>query len=282
MNAVARHLSPVRVFGLAILAALLWGFNAHLSDYITPTRGLGYWLGIIGGSMMLLLLLYPARKRASWLRAIGGVTAWFRLHMILGVLGPLLVLYHANFSLGATNSNVALVCMLMVSGSGVVGRYIYTRAYAGWSDHRSTLEELKSAAEQLHQQSSAVAVLPDLMGEIERTEKFIFKRAGNPLSVLLRPFIVGARSLYGRWQLEQAIRRMVVRAARATPALAPHGKRLADTAIGYGKRRLDAQRRVEEHQLYVRLFSLWHYAHVPFFLMLLVAGIVHVISVNVY
>jgi hypothetical protein len=57
---------------------------------------------------------------------------------------------------------------------------------------------------------------------------------------------------------------------------------LADTAIGYAKRRLDAQRRVEEHQVYVRLFSLWHFAHVPFFFMLLVAGIVHVISVNVY
>jgi len=32
----------------------------------------------------------------------------------------------------------------------------------------------------------------------------------------------------------------------------------------------------------VRMFSFWHVAHVPFFIMLIVAGIVHVVSVHVY
>jgi len=32
----------------------------------------------------------------------------------------------------------------------------------------------------------------------------------------------------------------------------------------------------------VKLFSLWHFAHVPFFIMTLVAGVVHIISVHVY
>ena len=74
---IARTLTPVRVFGFAVVAALVWGSPRHLDRYITPDRGLGYALGIIGGSMMLVLLMYPARKRAQWLRFIGGVPGWF-------------------------------------------------------------------------------------------------------------------------------------------------------------------------------------------------------------
>ena len=121
---LARLLTPVRVFGFSVVVALLWGFNAHLDHYLAPDRGLGYALGIIGGSLMLVLLIYPARKRIEWLNVIGGVPIWYRAHMTLGIVGPLLVLFHSNFSLGATNSNVALFCMLAVSGSGLIGRYI--------------------------------------------------------------------------------------------------------------------------------------------------------------
>src|SRR3974377_7409 len=104
---------------------LALGYHAHLERYITPQRGLGYWLGITGGSMMLLLLLYSARKRVRWLSWMGSIPLWFDIHMTLGVVGPVLVLFHSNFRLGATNSNVALVCMIVVACSGVGGRYIY-------------------------------------------------------------------------------------------------------------------------------------------------------------
>ncbi|HEY0801893.1 MAG TPA: hypothetical protein VGD54_13690, partial [Steroidobacteraceae bacterium] len=133
------------VWTCVTFAVLLWGFHAHLERYITPQRGFGYALGITGGSLMLLLLLYSARKRVRWLKWMGSVPAWFEVHMALGVLGPILVLFHSNFSLGATNSNVALFCMLAVAGSGVVGRYIYTRLNADLEGHQGTLEQLKAA-----------------------------------------------------------------------------------------------------------------------------------------
>lgn len=282
MEMIARHLTPVRAFGLAVVMALLWGYNGHLDRYITPDRGLGYWLGIVGGSLMLILLMYPARKRAAWLSIFGGVGGWFRAHMTLGVLGPLLVLFHANFSLGATNSNVALFCMLAVSGSGLIGRYIYSRVYGGWHDHKSSLEELQATAEQLRKQTSTVTVLPELLGAIDGEEKRLFRPAKTPVGALLYPVTIGLRAVVARWRLETSIRHMVVQAARQSPALAAHGARLTGTAMGYASRRLDAARRVREHGVYVKLFSLWHVAHVPFFIMTLIAGIVHVISVNVY
>ena len=47
-------------------------------------------------------------------------------------------------------------------------------------------------------------------------------------------------------------------------------------------RRLDAGRRMTEYKMYARLFSFWHVLHIPLFFMLLIAGIVHVVAINVY
>lgn len=278
----ARMLTPVRAFSLAVVAALVWGYSAHLERYITPTGGLGYALGIVGGSLMLALLVYPARKRAQWLQFIGGVPIWYRIHMILGIVGPLLILFHSNFSLGATNSNVALFCMLAVSGSGLIGRYIYGRVYGDWHEHKATLEELQATAELLRRQSHTIARLPGYLAAIEREEQRLFRPAGTPFGALMYPLTIGVRSALARWRLHNQIRDIVAQAARRSPVLATHRGRLADNATKYATRRLDAARRVREHDYYVKLFSLWHVAHVPFFIMTLVAGIVHVISVTVY
>ena len=137
------------IWTIVVACLLAWGYHAHLERYITPQRGVGYWLGITGGSMMLLLLLYSVRKRYRWLNWLGGIPAWFEFHMILGILGPVLIMFHSNFHLGATNSNVALISMLLVAGSGVVGRYIYTRLHARLEGHEYTLEQLKMVGERL-------------------------------------------------------------------------------------------------------------------------------------
>src|SRR6476620_11810709 len=106
--------TPARV-GFTLAALLIYlGFKLPLARWLSPEHGLGYALGIIGGSAMLLLLIYPARKHWAWLASIGSVKRWFQIHMVLGVVGPLCILYHSTFSLGATNSNAALFAMLVV------------------------------------------------------------------------------------------------------------------------------------------------------------------------
>jgi hypothetical protein len=42
---------------------LLAGWVSRDQRYLVAESGIGYWFGIIGGSMMLLLLIYPLRKR---------------------------------------------------------------------------------------------------------------------------------------------------------------------------------------------------------------------------
>ena len=115
-------------YGYSLLGFLIAaGWLTRERDLINPESGLGYWLGIVGASLMLALLLYPLRKRFRFMQRLGATRHWFRMHMIFGLLGPLLILYHCNFQLGSFNSRVAFFCMLLVAGSGIVGRHFYAR-----------------------------------------------------------------------------------------------------------------------------------------------------------
>ena len=128
-----------------LLLALLITFGWLISDYglINPKQGIGYWLGITGGTLMLLLLLYPLRKRIRLLHALGPTRIWFRMHMIFGLLGPLFILYHSNFHLGSFNSQVAFYSMLLVSGSGIIGRHFYAGIHRGLYGRKTSLQEVQ-------------------------------------------------------------------------------------------------------------------------------------------
>jgi hypothetical protein len=268
---------------IVVTVVIVWGMHARLERYITPQRGIGYWLGITGGSMMLLLLMYSARKRVSWLRWMGSIPAWFEFHMVLGVVGPLLILFHSNFSLGATNSNVALICMLLVAGSGVVGRYIYTRLHANMDGNEDTLEQLKSVGNRLRTQTTSIAFLPGLLDAIDEVERqFIAPPKGSVLR-FLHLFSGPYRMARARWALRSEIKHAVSKALmRDSPLIAKHAHRIAEVARRYADRRIEAGRRTSEYKMYARLFSFWHVLHIPLFFMLLIAGVVHVIAINVY
>jgi hypothetical protein len=268
---------------IVVTVVIAWGMHARLERYITPQRGIGYWLGIIGGSMMLLLLMYSARKRVSWLRWMGSIPAWFEFHMVLGVIGPLLILFHSNFSLGATNSNVALICMLLVASSGVVGRYIYTRLHAHMDGNEDTLEQLKSVGNRLRTQTTSIAFLPGLLDAIDEVERqYIVPPKGRVLR-FLHLFSGPFRMARARWALRREIRHAVSKALmRDSPLIARHAYRIAEVARRYADRRIEAGRRTSEYKMYARLFSFWHVLHIPLFFMLLIAGVVHVIAINVY
>jgi hypothetical protein len=266
------------------VSGVLWlGYQARLERYITPQRGIGYWLGIIGGSMMVLLLLYSARKRAAWLRWLGGIAAWFEIHMILGVVGPVLVLFHSNFRLGATNSNVALISMLLVAGSGVIGRYVYTRLHATMDSKEESLEQLKAVGERLRAQTTSLAYLPGLVEAVERVEQQLIIPPKGQLLRLLHLSTGALRITLARWVMRREIARALTKVRTVDrPRAARHGDQIAAAARSYANRRLNAGRRLHEYQLYAQIFSLWHVLHIPLFFMLLIAGIVHVIAVNIY
>lgn len=268
-------------FALICIALLIFGWNFPTGRYLTPQRGVGYVLGIVGGSLMLLLLLYPARKRWRWLSFMGSVKGWFQTHMVLGIIGPLCILFHANFRTGAVNSNVALYCMLIVSGSGLVGRYFYTRIHHGLTERATSLAELQARADRLKSGAVSLPFLPELLDRLTLVERQLLQRvAACPM--VLRPLYAWSLAALACWQLQSYVREALKQAAHSSSTLAAQRQRLTRTARNYVSERLRATRELSEFQAYTRLFSLWHVLHLPLFFMLLLAGIVHVIAVHVY
>jgi hypothetical protein len=267
---------------LLVAALLCYGWTAHTERYITAKRGLGYALGIIGASLMLVVLVYSLRKRWRWLEFLGSTPGWFRFHMVLGIAGPLCILYHANFGIGATNSNVALFSMLAVAGSGVIGRYIYGHIHYGLYGRKLELRELRDEAQRLRGSDDGIGFVPELISRLESAEQRLLNAGARLWGIgYLKPLVVGLASLRARAQLHRYVRG-ALHTASGSAAVRAEQQRSCQRALAYVDRRLTATRRVAEFDGYERLFSLWHSLHVPMIFVMVGAAIVHVIAVNVY
>jgi len=276
-----RFFTPMGIFFLVCALLLIAGYNLPLDRYITAKRGIGYLLGIVGGSAMLILLLYPARKRWRWLSFMGGVKAWFQFHMVLGLVGPIMILYHSNFSMGATNSNIALFCMLTVSGSGLIGRYLYTRIHFGLTDRATTLNDLQNNAQRLRNMSFSIPFFPDLIQRLANEEKDMLV-GSQSVVLMLRPFYSAWRGMRAKHRLHSYVRIALRVATSQSAAVGQQKQRLKQSTYEYISQRLQATKEVINFKAYTSLFSLWHVLHLPLFFMLLIAGIVHVVAVHVY
>ncbi len=272
------------VRGYLLLTLLIClGFLIRQHDLISPKDGVGYWLGITGGVLMLTLLLYPLRKRVRILHALGPTRFWFRLHMLFGLIGPLLILYHSNFRLGSINSQVALYCMLLVAGSGIIGRHFYARIHRGLYGKKTSLKELQIDLGASVEKSHGLAKLMPRLAE--RLDQMSAEMQGCEIT---RTLGVG-RSL--RWTFTHRLVRLSLlwtarselrAAAKESEIVARDYQRLSKTAARYIREYSVLVGRVAQFSFYERLFALWHVLHLPIFLMMIISALMHVLAVHMY
>lgn len=275
-------------FAFVSVAVLFFGWLNRDEYFLTAESGMGYALGIIGGSMMLTLLIYPLRKRFYHSSLfIFSTKNWFKLHMILGVFGPVLILYHCNFSFGSTNSNIALISMLLMVASGLVGRFIYGKFHFGLFGKKIELRELlnrdTSIKQQLYEGQSGDVILisQEVMNRLRTYEKNILAQRGV-LGTLLNVATLGLTTRLSYFEimrkisLEQRNNQNYVRLSRRD-----RNKYMRATKQHIFAS-LSTVRKIAGLKFYERLFSLWHMLHLPIFFMLIITGFVHVYAVHVY
>lgn len=261
---VQRALNSLALFWYGSAALLIYvGWATRDRRYFVAESGVGYWLGIIGGSLMLLLLIYPIRKRNPQWRFVGSIKFWFRLHMILGIVGPVLVLYHSGFRLGSLNGSVAFFSMIIVALSGLVGRYLYRRIHHGLYGKKLRFEELYHNdldwAQKLNKRLEEYPRLIDNLKEAERTLDRRNSENTRSLSFYLRM----------RWRLRRL-------------------RKAVKQEIGDRKFRRVILRRVWNLRSICNLgineilFSFWHVLHFPLFILMVLSGITHVVVVHFY
>lgn len=257
-----------RTAASALIVAILAG-AAYVGICAPYTAGstLGYNLGLVGGVLMLLLLPYSLRKRLRSLRQVGTMRSWFLFHVFAGLLGPLLILFHSTFRIGSFNGGTALVCTLLVTASGAVGRFFYRKVHRGLTGSRATLDELQAALdEQMTLSKPHLERLPAVGGEARR---YIALAAAAPAGRRRR----AAHFLSLGWQ-RRVVRRRIERSL-------PAGREFEGLLRTIDATLATAQR-AAQFSIYERLFALWHVIHIPFLYLLVLTAVVHVVAVHAY
>ena len=269
-------------FSLAALAIVI-GYLGRDSRRLFAEDGLGYALGIVGSLLILTLLLYPLRKRIRLLKVLGSVKNWFRVHMMLGVVGPLAILYHSNFQLGSVNSTAAMLSMLLVAGSGLVGRFLYAKVHKGLYGRKSNLKELLASVKLSKAEAGGAAqFIPDLMSMVAEYDRQVLKPPKSIVACMFLPARLAIRTRLGYRSIVRRVEAQLDEQAALSPVVRQHRDRLAALARRFVREHLKRVRRVAAFAAYDRLFSLWHKVHLPFFYLLIVTAILHVIAVHVY
>lgn len=267
-----------------VLAALVWlTWRISKLGLFDAGDDLGYWLGVAGGSMMLLLFSYPLRKHFRFAQNWGRVKWWFLVHMILGIGGPLLILLHSTFRIGSLNAGVALYSMIIVALSGVVGRFIYARVHRGLRGEQTGFKELQARAKfDQDEVRSRLAFAPKVEADLKAFEQVELQARPGWLTWLRQVFWLPIKQWIVYAQCVRDLHTPIRKLAR-------HGKwshadlvRREAMSRKLVRRYLNAVVRVAQYTAYERLFSLWHIAHIPFVYLLIISAIVHVVAVHMY
>mgnify|MGYP007062144106 FL=1 len=269
---------------VAVLGAALYiGWQNSDEFLITPEWGTGYWLGITGGVMFLMIFLYPLRKKSKLLRNLGSVKVWFNAHMIFGLLAPTIIIFHSNFQLGATNSNIALYSMLLVVISGLIGRYIYAQIHYGLFGKHADLAELTAISDATRGQlGEAFGVAPVLENVLEKYEHKVLDKPSNLVQSIFRKLMIGVSTWTTYLILRSRIKPLIAARARQKGWSQNQERDFYRKTCHTMAIHLATIRKIAVLNFYERLFAGWHMVHVVFFTMLILSGVFHVFAVHLY
>lgn len=272
--------TPIYIL-LAVLVLAAWQFTRL--GLFTSASDAGYWIGVAGGSMMLLLFTYPMRKRWRFMRNLGAARWWFIAHMTLGIAGPLLVLVHSTFQTGSLNAAVALYSMLIVAGSGVVGRFLYVRIHRNLHGEMASFAELRTVAGFQHDAvRSRLHFVPAVEARLFAFELMVLGEREGASRHLWNVTTVPFRQFATYWWCAREIDACLAQigAERGWSSGELRARRAKARAIVFDY--LASIVRVAQFGTFVRLFALWHVAHVPFVYVMVISAVAHVVAVHIY
>jgi len=275
-----KHKDWVLYLVLAGLTWLVW--QVSKLGLFTAASNTGYWIGVTGGVLMLLLFSYPMRKHFRFMHRLGSAKPWFVVHMVLGVSGPLLILLHSTFHIGSINAGVALFSMVIVAVSGVVGRFLYVRLHRNLHGEKLSLLELRGAHSASEQPATRLRFAPTVAQRLADFERRVHPPEGRKPSLAHSLVVVP----WQRWLTERICREelklKIIAAVKAEGGKRKEAARLLREARSLVHEELMSLQRIAQFSAWERLFSWWHVAHVPFVYLMVLSVIAHVVAVHAY
>jgi hypothetical protein len=242
----------------------------NLHDALKPGGLWGHGLGIIGTLLMILMLLYLARKYLRFMHRWGDIGKWLDVHIWLGITGPILVTLHTAFKFGGIVS-ISYWSMMAVALSGVFGRYLYLQIPRRLSGEELTPEELQERDRTLSEQILQLPnIAPALLSRLQALAQY-----PDPTTVSRATGIHAwlADSWRLRFQLK-TLRRLLRQESELN-------EYVITTLLNTIKERRLFNRRKSFLHVAHRLLHHWHLIHRPFAVVMFVIMIIHVVVITV-
>ena len=263
-----------------LVASILVIWYFWKDEYLSHSDDLIYNMGLVGGLLMLLQFIYSARKRLPGMKHLGLLKQWFIFHAIVGVGAPLIIVFHSRFDISSINGGVALISMLIVVFSGVIGRYLLAQTNFDLNVERDALRKLHNKIHQdiLPRHSD---VGPLVAQKLKDFTLGAFATRPGLVNAFISAASIGVKTKLLYSELTHSARLVQSGSEAAIP--------MPGSEIGFNNVEkkiirvyLDALARLARYNAFKQLFALWRIGHVPFIYLLLVSGLLHTLAVHMY
>ncbi|HET9951182.1 MAG TPA: hypothetical protein VFS09_05240 [Candidatus Eisenbacteria bacterium] len=282
-NQTPRTVSPDSV-ALAVALILpigvtLWGASYYfaaaaervrhpLHALLRPSGTLGQSFGFLGLAFFLFMWLYPIRKKLGAALALGSVATWMRIHTVVGLSLPLLVAVHAGWRFRGL-IGLGYLAMLIVSMSGIVGRYLYGRIPRTRAGVELSRDEIAGRRRALVTEISAALRLDPR--EVEAT--LAPAESGGAVSGIGGTFRRLFMDDLSRWRAVGELKR---RWKAGTAGESGSDPKVVARAIGLAREEIRLAQQLRVLDATQKVFRYWHVAHRPVSITALIAVAVHV------
>ena len=235
---------------------------------LKPSGTLGEGLGIAGTVMLLLIYLYPLRKRWKWLARKGKTKNWLDYHILMGLAAPVLITFHSSFKFGGV-AGLAYWSMIAVVVSGIVGRYLYSRIPRKLGAVELSLDEME-------------AMRADLTAQIETQNLLTREELADLLVLPSADEVQRLPLLQALWQVcSLDVRRWIaIRRLRRRAATHVHNHQDLRAILDVVRNQASLSKDVLFLSKMRQLFHLWHVVHRPFSWALAILAILHIFVVK--
>jgi len=230
--------------------------------WLKPSGTIGQSLGLLALALFLFLWLYPLRKKLGRrAERLGRVPLWLDVHIVAGLLVPLVAAVHAGWRFNGL-IGLGYLSLFVVWCSGLIGRYLYVHIPRGRNGVELTMEEVGAEQRELLDALALEVKLP--AAEIER--RLMPKTDTRPTA---NPFAILTRMIGDDLARRRAVSAFCFGLGLRKAALAP--------VVRLARRELALRQQALMLDGIHRVFRHWHAAHRPFAIMALLAVLAHVI-----
>ncbi|TNF28241.1 MAG: hypothetical protein EP329_18250 [Deltaproteobacteria bacterium] len=238
-----------------------WDRSMHPGyDALRSGGSWGFAEAIVGTALILLNLTFMLRRRLKAMRRFGALRLWMNMHVVTGLVGPLIVVYHTAFYPRTTVAITAFVSLGVLVLTGVIGRFIYAMVPHTVAGAEMGMGELEARLTEARDHLATVARPDDpLWQKLDQLSRQPLVTPKSSLGcLLLLPYtLVATAGLRLRlWSLRRS-------------------RRDVDWHDVYDIVRI--RRRLHTLQLYRRLLRWWRALHRVFALVMVVTLTVHVV-----